>query len=107
MYAQGYRLKLCSHLVELSDVPSCSYQIFGLDLACAYLTVFGTLLDVLDQFLFLILELDPLSVKFPLRLFECSLVLPETFGWGHALPERPFYDLESSKIEALWNACRL
>lgn len=57
------------------SVPSRSYEVFGLDLAGAHLSVLGALLDVLHELLLLVLELDTLTIELALRLLEGALVL--------------------------------
>ena len=52
-----------------TDTPSCPYEVLGLDLACAHVAILCGLLDVLDQFLLLVLEFHPLPVEFSLGLF--------------------------------------
>jgi hypothetical protein len=74
-------------LLVLSRIPSCPHQVLRLDAQRAHLSIFGALLDVCDQLLLLILKLHALAVKLSLRLLECALVLPQSFGRGHALPE--------------------
>lgn len=74
-------------------LPSSSHQILGLDLACPHLSIFGTLLDILHELLFLVFELDPLTVEFTLRFFEGTLVFAQTLLGRHALSEGPFDDL--------------
>ena len=59
-----------------ADRPSRSDQIFGLDLACPHLTIFGTFFDVLHKLLLLVLKLDTLPIELTLGLFKGSLVFP-------------------------------
>ena len=75
------------------DLPSCSDQVFRLDLAGTHLAVLGALLDVLDELLFLVLELHAFAVELALGFLESSLVLAEAFLGGHAPAEGPFNDL--------------
>ena len=74
-------------------VPPRAHEIFGLDFDGAHLAVLGVFLDVLYQFLFLVLELRPFAVQFALCLFEGSLVFAQTLGRRHAFAEGPFDDL--------------
>lgn len=81
-----------------SMIPPRADEIFGLDFAGAHLAVLGALLDVQDQFLFLVFELHPFAVEFALGLFEGALVFSEPLLGGHAFPEGPFYDLRGGVV---------
>ena len=80
-------------LIEGGGLPSCPDQVFRLDLACAHLAILGALLDVLDKFLLLVLELHALAVELALGFLQSSLVLAEAFLGGHASAEGPLHDL--------------
>lgn len=60
-----------------------------------HLSVLCALLYILHQLLLLVLELDALSVEFPLRFLEGTLVLAQPLGWRHALAKGPFHDLQT------------
>lgn len=62
-------LQLRSHLIEFADIPPRPDQVFGLDLACAYLSILRTLSDIRDELLLLVFELDSFAVEFTLCLF--------------------------------------
>lgn len=76
-----------------TDVPSRSDQVFGLDLACPNLPTLGALLDILDQFLFLTLQLDALPIQFALCPIQSPLVLAKTLRRRHAFSKCPLDDL--------------
>lgn len=57
-----------------TPVPSRPHQVLGLDFARSDLTILCALLDVLHEFLFLVLQLDALPVQFSLRPIESPLV---------------------------------
>lgn len=75
------------------NAPSCSDQILSLDLASAHLPILGAFLDILDELLFLVLELDSFAVELTLSFFEGTLVFSKAFLWAHALAKGPFDDL--------------
>ena len=59
---------------RMGCIPSRSDQVFCLDLAGAHLPVLCALFYILDELLFLVFELYPLTVELSLCLFQCSLM---------------------------------
>ena len=49
--------------------PPCPHEVLRLDLTRPHLPILRALLDILHELLLLVLELHPLSVQLPLRLF--------------------------------------
>ena len=82
-------------LGKMKEVPSCSNQVFGLDLTGTHLSIFGALLDILYQLFFLVLKLYSLAIELPLGFFKRALVFTEAFLGGHTFSEGPFDDLGS------------
>lgn len=100
-YTCGSVISRCRHsrTAAAVDAPPGPDQVLCLDLDGSHLTVLGILLDVLDQFLLLVLELGTLTIELSLRLFECALMLSKTLSRRHALAKGPFDDLEIAVLE--------
>lgn len=79
--------------MDNNSIPSCSNKILCLHFHRAHLSILGVLLDILDELLFLNLELRSLSIEFTLRLLQSALVFPQPLCGRHALAKRPFYYL--------------
>ena len=75
------------------NAPPRSNQILRLDLASPHLPILGALLDVLDEFLLLVLELYPFAVELALGFFKGTLVFSQALCRGHTFTESPFDDL--------------
>jgi hypothetical protein len=108
---------LCAHLVKFLDIsvavkkvslvssdegicptphaPSRPHEVLGLDLAGFHLAIFGALLNVLHQFLLLVLQFRPFAVQFALCSVQGTLVFAQTLCGRHALSKRPFNDLQN------------
>lgn len=80
-------------IISVANRPPCANQVFGLDLAGPHLAVLGALLDILHQFLLLVLQLHSFAVQLALCAVEGALVFAQTLRWRHAFAERPFNDL--------------
>lgn len=86
------------HPPSIGSLPSRPDQVLRLDLTGPNLSIFGTLLDIGDQLLLLVLQLDSFAIELTLRPVQSSLVFAQTLCGRHTLSESPLDDLRGLSV---------